>query len=195
MKTDDLINSLSHDLAPVSTRSLGLRMTAGLGAGAVASALVMLQWLHLRDDLMLALATPMFWVKFAYTGLSFIALYLALSRLARPGLAVGRLLFWIGLPLAILTTMAVVRMAGADAAERMPLVMGSSSQVCPWRITMLSLPILAGAIWAMRGMAPTRLGLAGLAAGACAGALGAWIYAFHCGESAAPLPPTPSISG
>jgi hypothetical protein len=37
----------------------------------------------------------------------------------------------------------------------------------------------------MRGLAPTRLQLAGAAAGLAAGAAGAWVYAFYCTESAA----------
>jgi hypothetical protein len=65
--------------------------------------------------------------------------------------------------------------------------MGSSADVCPWRICMLGLPVLAGAVWAVRGLAPTRLTLAGLAAGGAAGGIAALIYGFHCPETAAPF--------
>jgi hypothetical protein len=76
-------------------------------------------------------------------------------------------------------------MAAPDA--RMHLMMGSSANVCPWRIIVLSLPILVGALWGMRGLAPVHLVRAGLAAGVLAGAAGAFVYAFHCDESAAPF--------
>jgi hypothetical protein len=59
--------------------------------------------------------------------------------------------------------------------------------VCPWRILAIGLPVLAGAVWAVRGLAPTRLAAAGLAAGACAGGLGAEIYAVACDETSAPF--------
>jgi hypothetical protein len=39
----------------------------------------------------------------------------------------------------------------------------------------------------MRQLAPTRPILAGGCAGLLAGAAGAWVYAFHCNESAAPF--------
>ena len=47
--------------------------------------------------------------------------------------------------------------------------------------------MLGGLFWAMRGLAPTHLRAAGLAAGLTSGAAGAWIYAFHCPESALPF--------
>jgi hypothetical protein len=67
------------------------------------------------------------------------------------------------------------------------MLMGHSAMLCPWRILVIGLPILAGAVWAVRGLAPTRLGLAGLAAGVAAGGLGAAIYALACNETSAPF--------
>ena len=57
--------------------------------------------------------------------------------------------------------------------------------ICPWRILAVGLPLLAGAVWALRGLAPTRLVMAGLVAGGCAGGLGAAIYGFACDETSA----------
>ena len=67
--------------------------------------------------------------------------------------------------------------------ERVPYVMGESWLRCPWSVLALSLPTLFGALWAMRGLAPTRPRAAGLAAGLLAGAVGAFGYAFACFES------------
>ena len=39
----------------------------------------------------------------------------------------------------------------------------------------------------MKGLAPTRLALAGAAAGLLAGAIGALVYALHCPEMEAPF--------
>jgi hypothetical protein len=51
----------------------------------------------------------------------------------------------------------------------------------------LSAPALFAALWALKGLAPTRLALAGAAAGLLSGALGALAYALHCPELAAPF--------
>jgi len=65
--------------------------------------------------------------------------------------------------------------------------MGQSARVCPWRILFFALPPLAGLVWAMRGLAPTRLRQAGAAIGLAAGGAGAFIYALACTESTAPF--------
>jgi hypothetical protein len=184
MKTDDLIADLATDLKPVARSAPVRRILIGVGLGGAASAALMLVWLGLRPDLAQAAATSMFWMKFVYTLASFVLLLIGLERLSRPGGAL-KALAWVALiPFALIASMAAMRLSMAPPEMRMPMVMGSSSQVCPWRIVVLSLPILAGALWALRGLAPTRLPLAGLVAGACAGAMGAWIYAFHCDERA-----------
>ena len=47
----------------------------------------------------------------------------------------------------------------------------------------LALPILAGGIWAVKAMAPTRLARAGAAIGLAAGSLAAFVYAASCDEN------------
>ncbi len=187
MKTDDLIEQLASGLEPMPTSYVARRILLGLGAGALVSGTVMFFWLGLREDMPLAMTTGMFWVKFGYTLALFVTLVAALARVARPGGSVGSLVLAIGAPFALIVLMAAYRLMDAVPEARSSLLMGHSAQVCPWRILILSLPILAGAVWALRGLAPTRLRLSGLVAGACAGALGAWVYAFACGENAAPF--------
>jgi hypothetical protein len=60
--------------------------------------------------------------------------------------------------------------------------MGSSARVCPFLVLAASLPPLAGLVWAMRGLAPTRLREAGAVVGLAAGGIGAFAYAWHCTE-------------
>ncbi len=185
--TDDLIASLTVDLKPVSAGMVARRIALGLGGGAVVSTVLMLAWLGARPDLAQALATPMFWMKFAYAALAALALAVALGRLSRPGARLGVLTAVAAAPFVVMALMAVARLAMAAPDARMHLVMGASANVCPWRIYIIGLPLLAGAVWAVRGLAPTRLTLAGLVAGGCAGALSALIYGFHCDETAAPF--------
>jgi len=67
------------------------------------------------------------------------------------------------------------------------LVLGHSSRVCAYLVTVTALPTLAAIFWALRQLAPTRLALAGAGAGLFAGAVGAFVYSFHCTEGAAPF--------
>jgi hypothetical protein len=69
----------------------------------------------------------------------------------------------------------------------MHLVMGQTWGACSRTIFILSLPVLIGVFLSLRQLAPTRLVAAGAVAGILAGALGTFVYAFHCFESAAPF--------
>jgi hypothetical protein len=66
-------------------------------------------------------------------------------------------------------------------------VLGQTAAACPFLITLLATPVLLGGFWALRGLAPTRLRLAGTSVGLLAGAAGACVYALHCPEMAAPF--------
>lgn len=185
MTTDDLIDRLTANLEPTPPWWVTRRILIGLGSGAFFSALLMIVWLGVRPDLMDAMTGTMFWMKFAYTLACSAVLAAALIRVARPGGSMGSLAWALAAPFALVGGMALWRLANAAPVIRQGMLMGDSAEVCPWRIAILSLPIFAGAVWALRGLAPTRLVLSGFVAGACAGAMGAWIYAFHCNESAA----------
>lgn len=185
--TDELIADLSADAPKVAPGAVRRRIALGLGLGGLGSALVMLVWLGPRPDLAQAVTTPMFWVKFAYaaaTGLLAVGL---MARLSRPGGRAGAVAALALAPFGLVVAMAVVRLARAAPSEHPALLMGHSSMVCPWRIAAIGLPLLAGAVWAVRGLAPTRLTLAGLAAGGAAGALGAMIYSVACSETSSPF--------
>ncbi|MEJ0026233.1 MAG: DUF1109 domain-containing protein [Rhizomicrobium sp.] len=187
MKTDDLIDALSTDLEPAPPRAVGRRLTLGLGLGVVVSAALMVLWLGVRADLMPAMMTGPFWMKFAYA-LSVAALGFGLiDRLARPNGEGGVFGPLILAPLGVMVALAVYQLAQVPGDRRMPLVMGASSQVCAVNIVVLSIPIAAGLFWSLKALAPTRLTLAGAVAGTLAGAAGTLIYAFHCDESAAPF--------
>ena len=72
----------------------------------------------------------------------------------------------------------------APESVHLHLFYGHSWRLCPFLIVLVSAPVFAGTVWALRKLAPTRPVLAGAAAGLFAGAAGAWIYAFSCNESA-----------
>ncbi|MGD0142290.1 MAG: DUF1109 domain-containing protein [Rhizomicrobium sp.] len=187
MKTDELIDRLSGELAPVSRAAVPATLAVGLGAGALVSFAAMWLWLGIRPDLASAAATSAYWMKFFYTLSLGCFAFWAVERLARPGASSRVQMTLLAVPLVILLVLAFVQIDGVSRAMRMHMMMGASSNVCPWRIAILSLPVFAGAFWALGKLAPTRLIVAGTMAGLLAGAFGAWVYAFHCDESAAPF--------
>jgi len=187
VQTDDLIANLSSDARPAGWKSARMRLLWPLAIGAIASFAAMDLWLGIRPDLSHAMTTSAYWMKFAYTlGLAVVAL-LIVMRLARPGADAARRMKLLIIPVGTIAALTAFALARVPDGSREHLLFGASSAVCPWRIVALSLPLLAAAMAGMRRLAPTQLGLAGVAAGLLAGAAGAWIYAFHCDESAAPF--------
>ena len=156
-------------------------------AGLAAALVLLLATLPLRGDFATAMLTPAFWLKEAFvTLLAGAALVLAL-RLAQPGARPGPALAAAVLCVAALWLVALVTLAVAPPLARPGLIFGTTSRVCPWLIALLSGPLLVAGLWAMRGLAPTRLVAAGFAAGLAAGALAALVYSLHCTEDAPPF--------
>lgn len=187
METRELIDDLSGSVAPVARHAVAARLAGGIGVGAIIAFVAMWAWLGIRPNLGSAIATAAYWIKFVYTfALALLGIW-AVARLSRPAARMTAPALGMLVVFAALFAIAVAQLVGAVPELRMHLIMGSSAQVCPWRIALLSMPIFAGTFWSLKGLAPTRIVLAGCVSGFAAGALGAWIYAFHCDESAAPF--------
>ncbi len=185
MSGDALIDRLVADLKPVRRGSVAVRFALGLGLGIAVAAILMLFWLGVRPDFATAVAAFSYWMKFAFTLAVGVLGFLAVDRLARPGGRAPKPAIALLLVFAVMALLAVIETIGAAPADRGRLLLGASANACPWLIIALSAPLFVGALWAMRGLAPTRLTLAGAAAGLMAGGFGAWVYAFHCDENAA----------
>ena len=187
MKTEDLISMLATRAQPVETHAVQRRYWSALGWGAFGATLLMAIWLGVRRDIAVASLLPMFWVKLAFPGLLLGGAVMAAQSLSQPGARVGRASYWIALPVLAMWLLGAVVLAGADPAVRERLLFGISWTVCPFYIATLSIPGFVAIGWAMKGLAPTRLALAGAFAGLAAGALGAMAYALYCPEMAAPF--------
>jgi hypothetical protein len=111
----------------------------------------------------------------------------AASRLSRPGARLGWVSGALVAPVLAMWLLTAYVLLGAPPEERADLVMGFTWEYCLLYIPTLSVPVLVATLWAMKGLAPTRLALAGAAAGLLAGALGALVYALHCPEMEAPF--------
>lgn len=181
MKTDELIAMLARgeDAAPPARPAA---VPIILAAGLVASIVLMQAVLRTLPQLGDAIAWPAFWLKAGFVLAMTMAAAHAAMTLARPGARSAALPFWLGLPLVLLWLIAAVLLAQTAPEQRAPLVWGRTWRACPALIAMLSAPLLAASLWTMRQMAPTRLRLAGAAAGLAAGAAGALVYCLHCPE-------------
>lgn len=189
MRTDELVALLASAEGRVPRGVPLRRLGLALAAGAAASLLLMLWLLGVRADLAADAHRPMLWVKFGFALLLAAGGFAVSLRASRPGAVLRSrpLLLAIALPFLAVWALALAALEAAAPGERAALVMGATWSVCPFNIAMLSVPLLAAGLWAMRGLAPTRPALAGAAAGLLAGAAGAFVYAFHCPEMAAPF--------
>lgn len=181
MRTDTLIDLLARDAGPapraVAARRLSPAAVAGLLISACAAVAVFGAIPTAR------FATPAPWTKMAYAGALALAAGWLTARLSRPAAAAGpprRAVIGVVLAMALLGSVSLV---SEPAGDRSAALMGHSWSMCPWSVLALSLPALAGTLWAMRGLAPTRPRAAGFAAGLLAGSIGAFGYALSCPES------------
>ncbi len=187
MKTAELVNLLATGEPAVQRHVAGRRYALAIGLGMVAAALLMKGLLGLRHDLGAALLLPMFWIKVGYVAGLVLASLLAVLRLSRPGSRLDWVTSALAAPILAMWALAALVLSDAGPGQRAELLLGQTWAVCPLLITLLSVPVFAGVTWAMRGLAPTRLRLAGAAAGLLSGSVGALVYCLHCPEMAAPF--------
>ncbi|HEX8214366.1 MAG TPA: DUF1109 domain-containing protein [Allosphingosinicella sp.] len=182
MNTDALIEALARATAPVPRRAVERRLGAGVVAGASAALALVIAGLGFRPDLAAAAGGAVFWGKAAYPfSLGLVGLVLS-AQLARPDS--GRLRhFWLlAAPVGLLLAFAVAEWTGAAPAARAGLLLDPLWTCLPL-VLMLAIPLLAGLVWAVREMAPTRPTAAGAAAGLAAGGFAATLYCLYCQQA------------
>lgn len=187
MKTEELVEMLATGLDAVEPRAAARRYAVALGWGAFAATLLMAILLGVRPDLPEAARLPMFWVKLAFAASLAAASLLAALRLSRPGASLARVPGALAAPVLAMWLLAAVELGRAAPSTWSGLFLGETWQSCPLLIAMLSVPVFVAVLWAMKGLAPTRLRLAGAAAGLLAGTAGALVYTLHCPELEAPF--------
>ena len=187
METQDLIDLLAMDAAPVKLTATAWRFVFALGAGALGATLIMLRLLGLRADIADAALVPMFWIKLWFVACIAASGLVAATRLARPGARVAPAAALLAGALLVVWGLAAWTLVEAGASARAGLVLGKSWGQAPFNIALLSIPALAAAFWALNCLAPTRLSRSGAAAGLFAGGIGAIAYSFHCNEMTAPF--------
>lgn len=187
MKTDDLIAMLATGVAPVDPHQVAKRFTTALLLGGAGALTLLLMGYGIRPDLAQAALAPMLWVKLGFAFVVAVSALVLTERLARPGVQPGKAWIGVALPWLAISAMGLAVLLSAPPQERMGLVLGRTWLSCALSISLLSLPTFAGVVWALRGLAPTRLALAGACAGLVSAAVGALVYALHCPEIEAPF--------
>ncbi len=184
MKTEDLVTLLATGLQAVDAKRAALRRAVALGAAAACSVAFVTLALGLNPRLAEAVIAPNFWLREAFcAGLALLGLGLAL-RLARPGMPLGVLPAGLAVIVLGMWIVAAASLGSLAPGARSRAVFGATAAVCPWLIAMTAAPVLLALLWILRGLAPTRLRLAGGIAGFAAGAMGALAYTLHCPELA-----------
>jgi hypothetical protein len=187
MKTDELVTLLATGAGAVELDASSRRYATALGWGAFGATLLMAILLGVRPDIDSATWLPMFWIKLAFPASVAVASLFAASRLSRPGARLGWVSGALVAPVFAVWLLTAYVLLAAPMPERVALVMGRTWEYCLFSVPMLSVPVLVATLWAMKGLAPTRLALSGAAAGLLAGAFGALVYALHCPEMEAPF--------
>jgi hypothetical protein len=184
MKTDELIALLARNPAPPPRRA-GLPLLAVAG-GSLVSLVLVLALLRPRADLALAVQGGFFWGKLLFVcSLAAIGAWAA-RQLSAPGRFASAAPALLLLAMLAMGLPAATDLLGApDVQTRSALWLGKTWRVCPWLISVLSLPILAGWIWVLKQRAVVAPRLAGGAAGLAAGGMSAALYSLHCPESSA----------
>ena len=187
MKTDDLITMLATGSIAVDGPPPTQRYATAIGWGVLGAGLLMLLLLQIRHDLMQAIMLPMFWVKIGFVASLAAAGLFAALRLSRTGAKIDWVPLALGLPVLGIWGVAAFALIEAEPLERSKLFFGETWKTCPLLIALLSVPVFASVMRTMKDLAPTRLRLAGFAAGLLSGAVAAVIYCLHCPEMGAPF--------
>lgn len=183
MNTNELIDRLAAGAGPAPRFAATERLGWAALAGLLLSVCLCLTLFHpIPRDM---LATPAPWIKLAYAGSLAVAALWLVGRLSRPVARLARPAVAVAVVLAVMALTGVAAWISTPIAERLATVVGHSALSCPTRIFTLSVPVLLVLLWTLRGLAPTRLRAAGLAAGLLAGALAAFGYAMVCLEPSA----------
>lgn len=187
MKTDDLIMMLSTGVEAVPTNVIGRRFAFAVAIGAIGSFLLLISTMNLLSNLVAAFTTPKFLIKLGFVACLAAASLSATIRLSKPGCKLGHAIEALVFPVFLIWGLGAITLAQAELDEGIRLILGDTWKVCVSLITMLSVPSFIAVMWAVKGLAPTNLRLAGFAAGLLSGTIATLIYCLHCPEMETPF--------
>ncbi len=179
METEQLIRTLAAD-NPHRARPVGFVLALALSAAVPLSVAIFMMGFGVRPDVMTAMHNPFFDLKFVITlALATSAIVVSL-HLSRPEASLRGWGWLLLIPAGIVAAGMVGEVMMPQRLPVMTRLIGSNSRVCMTAIPLMSLPLLAGALIALRHGAPTRPAVAGALAGLISAGLAATLYASHC---------------
>jgi len=162
--TDHLIDAMVNDLRPVPRSAMARRLAAGLIAGALASAALLLLGIGARPDLGLVFGSAGFWAKLAFALATAAVSVHAAARLGRPDARIHGL-WLLPVPFLLYLPVGISELAATPTSQWLPLLLGQGWRQCTWLVLLLSLPVYSGLWWAFRKFAPTHEQATGAVAG------------------------------
>lgn len=182
MNTHEWIDLLAANAGPAPRAVRSRRLVPAVALGALGALALALLWSWPP----LALGSPdaSLAMKLAYTGAVTLSAAWLAARTAVPAPRTLAPLGALAAALAAMAALAAASLAAIPASDWPCVVAGRSEWRCAVATAVLAVPAFAAAFWALAGLAPTRLRLAGAAAGLLAGGLGAAAYSLTCGETA-----------
>lgn len=180
MDTDQLIRSLAADNNH-RARPVGFVLALALLAAAPVSVALFFAELGVRPDVMTAMRNPFFDLKFAVTLALAISAIAVSVHLSRPEASLQGWAWLLLIPVGLLVAgIAGEMMMMPQRPPMMMRMMGKNSMVCLTAIPLMSLPLLAAALFGLRHGAPASPAIAGAIAGLVSAGLAATLYASHC---------------
>jgi len=179
MDTDQLIRTLAADNAH-RARPVGVMLALALLAAAPVSLALFFTILGVRPDVGTAMRDPFFDLKFVVTlalAISAIAISLHLSR---PEALLRGWSLLLLIPVGMLVAGIGSEMMLPQRLPMLTRLIGHNAKTCLSSIPLISLPLLAAALVALRHGAPARPAIAGAIAGLLSAGLAATLYAAHC---------------
>lgn len=179
METDQLIRTLAADNAQRAL-PVGIVLALALLAATPLSTAMFLLGLGIRSDIVIAVRNPFFDLKFAVTLALAIPATIISVHLSRPEASLHG---WGWLLLAPILVLAGAIVSEMMLPQRLPMLtrlVGHNWLLCMSAVPVLSLPLLAAALFGLRRGAPSRPAVAGAVAGLLSAGFAATLYAAHC---------------
>jgi hypothetical protein len=179
MDTDQLIRTLAADNAR-RPQSVGLVLALALLVAAPLSIAMFFMMLGIRPDVMTAMHNPFFDLKFVATLALAISAMIVSLHLSRPEAFLRGWGWLLLIPVGVLVGGIGSEMMLPQRLPMMARLVGHNWRVCSIAISLMSMPLLAGALIGLRHGAPSQPAIAGAIAGMMSAGLAATLYASHC---------------
>ncbi len=178
METETLVEALATDKIVPWTLERSIRLA--LIAGNIIAGIMFFGGIGFRPDIVFAMGTTRFLVKFTVTLPLALAATAAMLRAAQPGASFGVRGWALALSPIILISAVLIELVTVPLSLWGTRIIGTNAQNCLTLIPLLSIGPLVCLLLALRNGASTRPGLAGAIAGLAASGIAATFYATNC---------------